>query len=81
MASITLRNVPEDLYRKLSERAESHRRSVEDEALDCLGDAVGARSAESVERVLDDLRRFRESVKGVYVTDDELRRAIDEGRP
>lgn len=82
MASITLSNVPEDLYRKLAERAESHRRSLEAEALECLDAAVGSRSPESVERVIEDLRRFRESLNGrVYATEDDLRRARDEGRP
>jgi antitoxin FitA len=84
MASITLSNVPEDLYRRLAERAESHRRTVEDEVLQCLDAVVprgGPRRSADVDATLEELRRFRESLGPIFLTEDDLQRAKREGRP
>ena len=79
MATLTIKNVPEGLHRLLKERAEIHRRSLNSEALLCL--EIATRQAPfDEELLLEELRLLRERAD-VYLTDDALRRAIDEDRP
>jgi len=76
---MTLKNVPDELYEQLKRSAERHRRSVNKEAITCLERALGGR-ADAVE-LLDEIRAARAQMRNVYVTDDDLRAARDEGRP
>jgi plasmid stability protein len=82
MPKLDLPNVPDRIYSTLQARAASHGRSVEEEALECL-DAALRPPGESrdVEAVLDELRRFRESLGDIYLTEAELQCAKREGRP
>ena len=87
MATITLKNVPDELHRRLKERAERHRRSLNREAIRCLEEAV--RDDPAPPAVLDsnaflaEVRRHREALveRGVWITEESLREAIDQGRP
>ena len=78
MATITLRNVPDELYERLKRSAERHRRSVNEEAIACLEQALGRRPAAA--ELLEQIRAARAQMPDVYVTDDDLRAARDEGR-
>ena len=77
MPTLTLKDVPDELYRRLAERAEQHRRSLEAEALDCLGSVVDAET----ERILGDIESFRRAMGPIHVTEADLQRAKQEGRP
>lgn len=79
MTTLTIKNVPEGLYRRLKERAAVHRRSINSEVLVCL-ELVLRRSPMAEDELLAELKTLREQA-GVYVTDDALRRAVEEGRP
>lgn len=80
MATLTLKNVPDDLYRRLKEQAAAHRRSLNQEAIECLGNAIPGERPDGDER-LRALRRFQESLDKSYsVTDDEIDRWKREGR-
>lgn len=79
MATLTIKNVPEALHRRLKERAQTHRRSLNSEALLCLEIATRQVPVDE-ELLLEELRLLRDQAE-VYLTDDALRRAIDEGRP
>ena len=83
MASLHLQNVPSHLYTLLRERAERQGRSVEEEAVACLDTAVSLhpRTRDDAQRVLQELDRFRGSLKGLFVTEEQLRQMKDEGRP
>lgn len=92
MPTITLRNVPEELHRRLKERAERHHRSLNREAIRCLEEAVGGEPAPTAsteppsvdpEAFLAEVRRHREALvkRGVWLTEESLREAIDQGRP
>jgi plasmid stability protein len=83
MASLHLQNVPSHLYATLRARAERQGRSVEEEAVACLDTAVGLRprSKDDAKRVLQELDRFRGSLSGIYITEEQLRQMKDEGRP
>lgn len=81
MPTITLKNVPEELHRRLKERAERHHRSLNREAIRCLEEAVA--NDEPEEELLARIRanRARMAERGVWLTEDSLREAIDQGRP
>lgn len=40
MATLTVENVPDDLYERLQDRARRHRRAVDREVIDCLEKAL-----------------------------------------
>ncbi len=79
MATMTLKNVPDELYEQLKRSAERHRRSVNKEAITCLERALGGRTDPA--ELLEQIRAARAQMREVYVTDDDLGAARDEGRP
>lgn len=58
MATITLKNVPEDLYERLKESAARNRRSLNQEAIFRLAEST-PREQRDPQEVLEELRRFR----------------------
>ena len=87
MPTLTLKNVPETLYRRLKERAERNHRSLNREAIRCLEEAAGEASAAAAQidpqAFMEEVRRSREAMaeRGVWLTEEGLREAIEEGRP
>ncbi len=80
MPTLTIKNVPQDLYKRLKTRAAQNRRSLNGEAIVCLEQAL--RSAPVVlAAMLASAREARRLAEKCWLTDDELQRAIDEGRP
>jgi len=88
MATLTIRNVPDDLHARLKERARRNRRSLNQEVIAELDEAL--RSPESEEeriarrRAINEeasrqVARLREGVTR-YMTTEEIREAIEEGR-
>jgi plasmid stability protein len=80
MATLTLKNVPEALYEHLRRSAERHRRSISREAIVCLEQALRGASPDAGE-TLARVRQIRERASQVYVTEEDLRAARDDGRP
>ena len=80
MATLTLKQVPEALYLALKERASAHRRSLNSEAIVCLEQALTPRPFNPRDW-LAKARELRREASGVYLTDELLREAKDEGRP
>ncbi|MGE0314452.1 MAG: Arc family DNA-binding protein [Lautropia sp.] len=56
--TLTLKNVPDEVYRMLKASAESHRRSLNSEAIVCLESVLLPRRASATER-LDRARELR----------------------
>ena len=80
MATITLKNVPDDLYECLKAQARAHRRSVNSELLRCLETVLRPTRISTEER----LRRFRgmrPRIDAHAVSAADIQQAIDEGRP
>ncbi|MCX6360185.1 MAG: Arc family DNA-binding protein [Armatimonadetes bacterium] len=77
--TLTLKNIPNDVYDKLKAAAVRHRRSLNSEAIVCLEAALIPASIGAAER-LDRARRLRAQIDGEF-----LAREIDdfkvEGRP
>ena len=80
MATMTLKNVPDDLYARLKERAERHRRILNSEAIHCLESALGSERVDP-RSLLARARALRERSADLFVTERELRDARDAGRP
>lgn len=76
MAAMNL-DVPDELYERLKRSAQHHRRSVSEEAIWCLEQAMDRPPASEL---LKQIRAARAQMPDVYVTDDDLRAARDEGR-
>lgn len=79
MTSITIKNIPDDLYAELKRQAEANRRSLNSEAIVCLERAVRERPR-SARDVLADIDALRRSVSVPPLTDEWLREAIDRDR-
>ncbi|HLA94327.1 MAG TPA: Arc family DNA-binding protein [Pyrinomonadaceae bacterium] len=80
MATLTIKNLPDEIYSSLTKTAKLHRRSINSEAIVQLQTSLGKQSV-GVETELEEIRKFRESIKGVYLTDEDLEFAKNEGRP
>lgn len=78
MATLTLKNVPDDLYAQLKARAAEHRRSLNREAILCLEAALGEGPSALV--TLAALRKARQRLTRIHVTDRGLAAARREGR-
>ena len=80
MASITLKNIPDDLYARLKAAAQAHHRSINSELIHCLETALKPRAVSPEER-LERLHRIRPDIEPSTVSAEEIEQAIDEGRP
>jgi antitoxin FitA len=80
MKTITLKNIPEDLYSRLKLMAKENQRSLNGEILFALQTFLLTRKERpSAEEVIRQAREFREKIK-VVLSDDEIENAINEGR-
>ncbi len=77
-ATITLKNIPDELYARLKEAAEAHHRSLNSEVLACLERTLLPTRIGPDER-LARARRLREGLPGFAA--DEIVGAIEQGRP
>ena len=79
MATLTLKNVPDRLYRSLKATAVQNRRSINAEAIRCLETVLENRRLNRAE-FLERARELRRRTPGIFVTDEEITRAKREGR-
>lgn len=80
MATLTIKNLPDALYAQLKARAAEHRRSINSEAILALERALTEPRTGDPTTLLATLRRNRARLKGVYLTDKDLRAARTSGR-
>ncbi len=79
MPSLTIKNLPVSVHRRLRERAALHGRSLNGEAIACLRGALGAEAVDP-DALLDRARALRRGVTG-RLTDRDVRAMKAEGRP
>jgi plasmid stability protein len=79
MANLTIKNIPDEVYEQLKQRAARHRRSVNSEVIVCLEKVLGSRSVDPA-TFLTSIRALRKNISTVFVTEEVLRAAKDEGR-
>ncbi|MBN2700607.1 MAG: Arc family DNA-binding protein [Methylothermaceae bacterium] len=78
--TITLKNIPDDLYRRLKETAKAHHRSINGEVIVCLEQALLPTRLTGSEQIAR-ARQLRSGLKPGDFKADEISRAIDQGRP
>ena len=79
MSTLTIKNVPVDLYERLKESARDNRRSINSEVIVCLESALYSRKMDVTE-LLARARVLREKSAGYVISDEELMSAKREGR-
>jgi antitoxin FitA len=77
--SITLKNIPEPLYRRIRMAADRHHRSLNSEIIARLERALAPHVVD-IEASLQRARRLRERYAGPPLTIDEIEAAIDRER-
>jgi plasmid stability protein len=80
MATLTLKNVPDEVLARLKTRADRHGRSVNREAISILDAAVQPATPVDTEALLARLRATRVTLRGGPLTPKELNRYKREGR-
>jgi plasmid stability protein len=79
MATLTIKNVPEKLHKRLKESAAQHRRSINNEAITCLESVLVGQRVDPLEFLARvDARRKR--MPRAFLTEEFLREAKNEGR-
>lgn len=79
MANITVKNIPDDLYKNLKYVAATNHRSLNNEIIVCIEKAIRSRRIDKVE-FLDRIKKLRREIKLPYLTDDVLWQIKNEGR-
>ncbi len=80
MPSITVKNIPTELYEHLKTSAKINRRSINSEILVCLEKTLMSRKR-SVEEEIERARELRAKTAHYHLTNEELVNAIETGRP
>jgi antitoxin FitA len=78
--TITVKNIPPEMYERLKELAKANRRSMNSEILLCIERVLGSRRRD-IEGILERARQLRELTASHPISDEEMTRAIEEGRP
>jgi plasmid stability protein len=79
MTTVTVKNIPDDLYERLKAVAEINRRSINSEIIVCIERAVASRRIDP-EMVLERARILRELTARHPISDEEFSQAKAEGR-
>ncbi len=79
MPTLTIKNVPEDLYVRLKQYAEINRRSLNSEVILCIERAICSHRIQP-EEYLSRARRLREKTAQYPITDDDFTAAKVAGR-
>lgn len=81
MAAITIKNIPDDLYEMLKNRAKLNHRSINNEVIYTLKSAVHLGSADDMAELRKRVAEFREKIAARGgLTPEEIEKAITEGR-
>jgi plasmid stability protein len=78
--TITVKNIPYDLYEQIKQNAAEHRRSINNEVIAIIENAFRSKKIDP-EDFLVTVRKLRERTKGIELTDRLINQAKNEGRP
>ena len=77
--NITIRDIPDEVYKKLKEQAELHQRSINSEVIFYLNQMVRSHRPDP-DQVIARAKKLKRHAKG-SLTMKEIQQAIDQGRP
>lgn len=80
MTTITVKNIPDDVYQRLKAAAQSNRRSINSEVIWRIEQSLGGRTA-SPETLLTEARELRRLTENHPVSNKMFNQAKQEGRP
>jgi antitoxin FitA len=80
MATITVKDIPDDLYAELKQAAANHHRSINREVIYCIEQSVRSRRV-NVEEILAEARRIRAKIGPVPISQELLNEYKNTGRP
>ena len=79
MASITIKNIPQELYEKLKITASLNHRSLNNETINCLESVLMPQQLSVADKLLR-AKRIRTKLGNAVFDADEIKNAIEEGR-
>jgi len=79
MTTLTIKNIPPELYTRLKIQAKNSRRSINSEIISVLEKALSIPPID-VEATLERTRKLRELTAHYVVSADEIEKMINEGR-
>ena len=79
MATVTVKNIPDELYDRLKTVAEINRRSINSEIIMCIENTVISRRI-NLDEMLENARQLRQLTAGHLINDEEFNKAKTEGR-
>jgi antitoxin FitA len=79
MATVTVKNIPDELYERLKSIAEKNRRSVNSEIIICIENAGMSRRID-IDEVIENARRLRKLTAGHLISDEKFNQAKAEVR-
>jgi antitoxin FitA len=79
MTTITVKNIPPELYQKLKQSADSSHRSINSEIIACIERAVRSQQV-NPELMLANARKLRSRTASFPITDNEFAEAKNAGR-
>lgn len=80
MATITVKNIPDELYSRLKAAAESNRRSINGEIISRIERSLTPRRV-TTEALLTRIRKLHDGFDGRTLTVEQIQDARNEGRP
>jgi plasmid stability protein len=79
MATLTIKNIPDDLYQQLKQSADAHHRSINSEVIVCLELSL-QNPQRNTDELLANIRKLRRKTAPYRLTDRVLSQAKGEGR-
>ncbi|MBN2039986.1 MAG: Arc family DNA-binding protein [Spirochaetes bacterium] len=79
MATITVKNIPDNLYKRLKESAEMNLRSINSEIIKCIENSVACHRLNSNE-LIENASQLRKLTVEHPINDDSFNHAKTEGR-
>lgn len=80
MTSLTIKNIPDPLYRELKRTAQAHRRSINNEVIVLLEEKLLAKRRTPDEWIVA-ARKIRSKIPAGAITEEGIENTINEGRP
>ncbi len=81
MPNITLRGVPDHLHQELRSAASRNNRSLNGEILARLTESSVSPQARDTKALLERIRKLRETIGPIDVSEEDIREMRNEGRP
>ena len=79
MATVTIKNIPDELYKRLKAVAEVNRRSINSEIIMCIENSITSQRI-NLDEMLDNVRQIRQLTSGHMISDEAFNQAKAEGR-